>query len=161
MELLASNGFLPFRGSFMLDFVITAMVGVVILMFVSSQLASKGRKYELHKYLQTTLAIVLLITVAAFEIDVRFITDWRKLAAPSRFYDSGIVTGLLYFHLCFAIPTPIIWGVVLIQAWRKFPKPVAINEHANWHRRWGKLALLMMLATAVTGWIFYVAAFVL
>ncbi|MFN5707735.1 MAG: DUF420 domain-containing protein, partial [Planctomycetota bacterium] len=70
-------GFLPARGSFMLDLVCVAMVAVTVLMLLSIALARFGRQYRWHRLLQLSLAIVLLLAVLAFEIDVRFFTDWR------------------------------------------------------------------------------------
>lgn len=154
------RGFLPTRGSFMLDFVFTAMIGIIVIMAVSILLVRFQRKYQLHKRIQITLGIVLLFAVGAFEIDMRFFTNWRELAAPSRFYASGTVFTSLCIHLAFAIPTPFVWAYVIVAAMRRFPKQVVPNEYSPRHIIWARLAAILMTLTALTGWVFYVLAFV-
>lgn len=155
-----SHGFLGTRATFMLDFVFLAMFAVLPILAFSIRLVKKGR-YEWHKRIQITLAIVLLVAVAAFEIDLNFITkDWRPLAKPSPYYESGLVDKVLWIHLAFAVPTPLLWIVVIVQALRKFPKPAAPSEHSRQHTRWAWTASAGMALTAVTGWTFYYLAFV-
>jgi uncharacterized membrane protein YozB (DUF420 family) len=155
-------GFIPgASGSFMLDFVFAAMFGIVLVLLASIYLV-KRRKYQLHKWIQIALAIVMVIAVTAFEIDVRFFTDWRALAANSRFrnperWDAIMIS--LAIHLCFAIPTPFVWIYVIATALRRFPDPARPSGHSASHKFWGWIATVGMLLTAVTGWIFYVLAF--
>jgi len=155
-------GFLGTRGSLMLDVVFAAMFLIVPLLGLSIYLV-KQRKYNLHKWLQIAMGVVLLLAVVAFEIDMRFFTDWESLAVGSPYYASGtwnLVWYSLVIHLCFAIPTPLVWVVVIVQALRKFPRPPLPNAHSHDHRRWGWIAVILMTLTAVTGWVFYYLAFV-
>ncbi len=154
------HGFLPTRATFMLDFVFVAMFAVLPVLAFSIRLV-KRRRYELHKRIQITLAVVLLVAVTAFEIDLNYITkDWRPLAEPSPYFASGWVDYSLWIHLVFAVPTPLLWTFVIVQALRKFPRPVGPNEYSRRHARWAWLATTWMVLTAVTGWIFYYLAFV-
>lgn len=153
-------GFLPTRGSFMLDFVVVAMTLVIPLMAFSIILARRGQRH-LHRAIQIVMALVLLVAVAAFEIDLRLITkNWRELAEPSPYYESGWVDRWLWIHLAFAVPTPLWWGWVIFGALRKFPRDLKGSEHVAVHRRRGWIAAVLMTGTAVTGWIFYGVAFV-
>ena len=155
-----SHGFLSTRATFMLDFVFVAMFAVLPILAFSIRLVKRGG-YQWHKRIQITLAIVLLVSVAAFEIDLNFITkDWRPLAKPSPYYDSGLVDKCLWVHLAFAVPTPLLWIFVIVQALRKFPTRPAPNEHSRQHIRWAWLATAGMALTAITGWTFYYLAFV-
>jgi putative membrane protein len=63
-------------------------------------------------------------------------------------------------HLIFATTSAVLWTVVTIRAWRNFEKPARPGKHSHSHRRWGWIAALDMVATSVTGWIFYWLAFV-
>ena len=63
-------------------------------------------------------------------------------------------------HLSFAVPTLVLWVVVVVQALRKFSRPPSPGPHSQWHARWATLAAAGMFLTAVTGWIFYWLAFV-
>jgi putative membrane protein len=157
----ALRGFLPTRATFMLDFVFLAMFAVLPLLMASVYLVKGLRRYEAHKRLQIVLAAVLLVAVAAFEIDLNFFTrDWRPLAEPSPYYASKGVDYSLWVHLAFAVPTPLLWLLVIVRAVRKFPRPAAPGTHSRSHARWAWLATAGMGLTAITGWIFYWLAFV-
>ena len=76
-QITEQHGFLPTRGSFMLDFVFVAMIAIIPVMTWSIvYLARIRHMYELHKRVQIALALVLLVAVVLFELDVRFFTDW-------------------------------------------------------------------------------------
>jgi uncharacterized membrane protein YozB (DUF420 family) len=162
----AFNGFLPTRGSWMLDFVFVAMFAIVPVMAWSIYLVKYRRpeqeyKCEWHKRIQLTLAGVLLVAVTAFEVDLNLITkDWRPLAEASPYYASKIVDYSLWIHLCFAVPTPLLWVFVIVQALRKMPRPAGPSAYSVRHAKWGRIAAVSMFMTAVTGWIFYWLAFV-
>lgn len=159
MPVLA-NGFLPTRGSFTLDLVAVAMIAVVIaLLFSIVQVRIYGNK-KLHRAVQLTTAALLTITLIAFEVDVRIFTDWRELAKPSPYYDSGLVHWCLAIHLCFAIPTPIAWGIVIWTALRGFKSGFEQGTFNKFHRTSGRIAATLMFITAITGWIFYYVAFI-
>ena len=161
MDFPGWDGFLGTRASFMLDFVCLAMVVVVIILAWSIWQVRRHRRYALHRRVQLGLAILLLVVLTAFEVDVR-LHGWQGRAAneiggqASR----GVVVALS-IHLCFAVTTVLLWIVVLALAWRRFPTPPLPNSHSGFHRRWGRIAAWDMLLTTVTGWIFYVLAFVL
>lgn len=145
----------------MLDFVFVAMFGIVAVLSFSIYLVKQKQKFRLHKRIQIATAIVLLVTIVAFEVDVRFITAWRQLAEPSAFYDSGAVDWSLAIHLMFAIPTPFLWIYTMVMALKRIPKEPGPCEYSPTHRRWGWISALMMFGTAVTGWVFYILAFAL
>lgn len=158
MQLLA-NGFLPTRASWVLDTVFVAMFAICLALAISVSLVRFGKQFSAHRSLQLSLAAILVVAIVVFEIDVRFVTDWRALAESSQFYKSGWVDRSLYIHLAFAIPTPFIWGCTIWQAIRKFPNPPHPGAHSAAHRWWGRLSVLMMTGTAVTGCAFYWLAF--
>ena len=150
----------------MLDFVFVALFAIVPILVGSIYLVKFRKpdqlyKCEWHKRIQLALAATLLVTVAAFEVDMRFITkDWRTLAEASPYYASNIVDYSLWIHLCFAVPTPLLWIFVIVRALKKFPQPAAPCAYSSRHVLWGRAAAGAMLMTAVTGWLFYWLAFV-
>lgn len=147
----------------MIDLVFIAMIVIVPILWGSVWLAHKRSNYEQHKKTQLALAAILLVTVVAFEVEVRF-SGWRHLAKPSPFWQDGAVNDWidysLIIHLLFAIPTPILWGFIIFRASKGFPSPAEPSNHSAAHRFWGKLGAFGMTATAVTGWVFYYLAFV-
>ena len=155
------DGFLGTRASLMLDVVCLAMVLVVVVLGWSIRQVRRHGRYELHKRIQLTLAGVLLVVLAAFETDVR-LHGWQERAAGEIGGEaSTAVITALSIHLFFALTTPVLWIVVIAMAWQRFPNPAAPNKHSAFHRRWARLAAWDMVLTAVTGWVFYVMAFVL
>lgn len=159
------GGFLPFgRGSLMLDVVFLAMFVVVPVLAISLWLVRARRKYAWHKTLQVTTAAVLLAAVLLFEIDIR-VNGWEMRAEPSPYFDpahewtcpAGIA---LIIHLSFAVPTLVLWVVVVAAALRRFADPPTPGPHSAWHARYGWLAAIGMFMTALTGWVFYWMAFV-
>ena len=66
----------------------------------------------------------------------------------------------LLLHLACAIPTAVLWIVVIILAIRRFPKPPRPGEHSRSHIFWARCAAIGLFLTSLTGWIFYALAFV-
>jgi putative membrane protein len=145
----------------MLDLVFLAMFAVLPVLGWSIAQVKYHRRYLLHKRVQLALGAVLLVTVSAFEIDMR-INGWRDRAAASRFWsETGLnwVDAALAVHLCFAITTTLAWVVVIARALANYSNPPAPGPHSRWHLRWAKVAAIDMLLTAITGWVFYLMAF--
>lgn len=154
------DGFLGTRASFMIDMVFVAMFIVIAVMLWSIYQVRYQKRYLLHKWTQIGLAALLLLVVAAFEIDMR-LHGWESRAA-------GEIGGAappsvwlaLYLHLAFAITTVMLWPVVIWRAWRRFPLPPGPGMHSQAHVFWARLAAVDMLLTSITGWVFYYVAFV-
>lgn len=155
------DGFLGTRGSLMVDIVFLAMFAVLPVLAYSIWLAKRGN-LALHKRVQVTLALILLVAVTAFEVEMR-VSGWEERAMDSPYWTSQAWDDPVHYslgvHLCFAIPTAFLWLFVVVRALRQFPKPVAPNEHSRSHRFWAPLASLGMFMTATTGWLFYWLAF--
>ncbi len=156
------DGFLGTRASLVFDLLVVALAGVLAAL-VGSILLARWGKYRAHRTAQTSIAAILLVSVVAFEADLWLTRgtprDWRLLASESSLYETWVYP-MLGLHLVFAIVTPVLWAVVLIQAWRKFPRPPAPAAHSRRHRLWGYVAAVALLLTTLTGWAFYVVAFV-
>jgi uncharacterized membrane protein YozB (DUF420 family) len=157
------DGFLGTRATFMLDVVVLAMLVIVPVLGWSIYLVKYRRQYALHRRVQLALGVVLLVTVFFFELDVR-INGWRDRASASPYTSQDGSVDWVYIalgvHLGFAVSAAALWGIVIARALRQFSKPPEPSPHSAWHRRFGKLAAIDMLCTAITGWIFYWLAFV-
>ena len=164
MEYPGIDGFLGTRASVMLDVVFLAMFAVIPVMAGSIYQVKFKRKFRTHKAIQLALGAVLLVTVTAFEIDMRFISGWRERAQPSPYYSElwyeGAAQWALAIHLVFAVTTALLWVHVIVQALRKIPRPPRPCEYSGRHKVWGRLAAADMVLTSVSGWVFYWLAFV-
>ncbi len=144
----------------MLDVIFLTMFAMVVGIAISVYLVRVKRKFVLHRNLQIGLASFLLLVIIGFEVDIRFFTNWKDLAAESPYFDSGAVYRSLGIHLCFAIPCFFVWVYVIWRAIKKFPPNLQPSEHSRGHILWGRIAAILMLLTAVTGCTFYWIAFV-
>ena len=158
------DGFLGTRASLMLDLVFLAMFLVLPVLAWSVWLVRYRRNYLLHKRVQVTLGIVLLLAVTAFEVDMRS-SGWEHRAVESPYHGTwawgawGAVQASLAVHLPFAVSTAVLWAATIVLALRRFPCPPAPCAHSRLHRVLGRLSALDLLLTSTTGWIFYWLAF--
>jgi hypothetical protein len=161
------NGFLGNNASLMLDVVVCALVLIVPALLFSLYTVKFRRNYALHKTMQLTLGIVLLITVLAFEIDMQlYHGGWENIVnkpdEPVRLdgVDLESVRTLLWIHLVFAISTPILWATTITLALKRFPNPPVPSEHSALHKKLGWISAIDITLTSITGLIFYYSAFI-
>lgn len=161
-----ANGFLGHNASLMLDVIVCALVLIVPTLVVSLFLVKVRRAYLAHRNIQLALGIVLLMAVAAFEVDIRLHGGWEaivnKPGEASRLTGDALahVTHVLWLHLVFAISTPVLWAVTIVLALKRFPSPPLPGEHSNLHKKLGWLSATDIVMTAITGLYWYYIAFV-
>jgi hypothetical protein len=161
-----SHGSLGNDASFMLDFVVCALVLLVPLLAYSIWLVKVRKAYTLHRNLQSLLAVILAVAVAAFEIDMRLHGGWKNIvnkdASHPRLDDEQLsqVQMYLYVHLVFAISTPFLWGATLWLGWNRFPNPPRPGPHSRLHKYLGWASAVDLALTSVTGLWFYYSAFI-
>ena len=159
------DGFLGYRTSFMLDFVVAALVLIVPILLFSLYSVKIRRHYTLHRNLQLLLGVVLLVAVGAFEVDLQWIQGgWANVVAkrevPLTPVQLAFVQRVLRIHLIFAISTPILWAVTIVLALRRMPSPPTPCPHSVLHKKLGWISTIDIVLTSVTGLVFYYFAFV-
>ena len=155
-----ANGFLGNKASFMLDFVVCALVLIVPVLIYSIYLIKVRRNYLWHRNLQLILGVTLLVAVGAFEVDLQIIHDgWESIVAKQG-AELQDVRNVLHIHLIFAISTPFLWAATTVYALKRFPSPPAPSEHSSLHKKLAWLSAIDLTLTSVTGLIFYYMAFV-
>lgn len=176
------DGFLGSRASLMVDFVLVAIVSVVPVLAWSIWLVRVRKNYVLHRRVQLTLAVALLLVITLFEIDVRFVSGWRPRAVASQYYASldsdgyfwdvvfrsllrfdyvpSWVARILALHIIFAASTVVLWTTVSGFALKHFGNPPRPGKYGLAHRCLGWLTAVDTVFTAVTGVAFYWLAFV-
>lgn len=154
------DGILGTRAPLILDVLCLAMLVVVVVLAWSVYQVKFRRRYQVHKWTQVTLGVILLTVVLLFEIDIR-LHGWEDRAAGEigGHAPSAAVTAL-FVHLVFAITTVFLWPITIILALRKFPNPPLPGPHSRIHVPLARIAAIDMVLTAITGWIFYWVAFV-
>ena len=160
-----SHGFLGYDGStFMLDFVVAALVLIVPALLFSLYFVKVQRNFVAHRNLQLVLAGVLMLAVIAFEIDIRTHGGWRAIVgsrqSPLSAEQLETAKQTLYVHLIFAISTPLLWGTTIALALKRMPKPPAPCEHSRLHKTLGWMSVIDLVLTSATGLLFYYRAFI-
>lgn len=160
-----SHGFLGNDASFMLDFVVCALVLLVPLLAYSIWLVKVRKAYTRHRNVQCLLAVILGLAVAAFEVDMRLHGGWTNIvnkdASHPRLDAAALdqVQQYLYVHLIFAISTPFLWAVTLWLGWKRFPNPPLPGPHSKLHKNLGWASAVDLALTSATGLWFYYSAF--
>ena len=159
------DGFLGYRTSFMLDFVVVSLVLIVPVLVYSLIAVKVQHRYVLHRKLQLLLGVVLLVAVGLFEVDLQWIQGgWlnvvgkREIALTEE--QLAFVRRVLRIHLCFAVSTPLLWATTIGLALRHMPSPPQPSPHSKLHKTLGWLSAIDIVLTSVTGLVFYYFAFV-
>jgi putative membrane protein len=160
-----SQGFLGYHATFMLDVVVCALVLLVPALATSIYLVKFRRQYAWHRRLQLTLAAVLFLAVAAFEVDVQLVHHgWQNIvkdARPDMAAESlDFARKVLYVHLVFAISTPLLWILTISLALPKFGNPPFPSRHSPVHKLLGWCSATDLALTSATGLLFYYFAFI-
>jgi putative membrane protein len=159
------DGFLGYPASFMLDVVVCSLAIVVPTLIFSLYAVKVRRNYALHKRLQITLGIVLLVAVGLFEIDMRlqggFEQILKKRPRPLSRQELTFFEQVLLVHLGFAVSTVILWGATLRLALKRIPIPPAPSPHSPLHKFLGWLSAIDITLTSATGLMVYYYGFML
>lgn len=160
------TGFLGYPTTFMLDFVVCALVLVVPLLLLSLWLVKFRRQYLAHKRLQIVLGVVLLAAVTAFEVDVQLVHGgWEKIVAKQNLNEAALsakiasVRPWLLVHLVFAVTTPFFWVATIVLALKRFGSNPMPGAHSKLHSLLGWASTIDITLTSVTGLLFYYVAF--
>lgn len=137
-----------------------ALMALLVLptLVISLSAVRWGHAYRFHQWLQTGLGAVFFVVLMFFEWEVRR-TDWRVYAQDSIYFESWLIPALI-FHLCFAIPTVLTWALLIYHSWKNFPLRARPGKYSMIHKRLGRIAAMMMVGTAASGWLFYFLAFI-
>ena len=161
------TGFLGYPTTFMLDFVVCALVLIVPLLLFSLWLVKFRRNYIGHMKLQLTLGVVLLVAVTAFEVDVQLMHGgWENIVAQQKLPEAAFAAKIsevrpwLLVHLVFAITTPVFWVATIILALKRFGRNPQPGPHSRVHSLLGWASTIDITLTSVTGLLFYYMAFV-
>lgn len=154
------QGFLGTRADVLMDVVIVSLVVIVPALALSRALA-RGGNYNSHKKLMLWLAGVLGVAVALFETDLRMSGGIFALTAASPYAGTTFLNASIYIHTLLSISTSLIWIALIALSLRRFPKPPVPGDFSRTHRWLGRLGMIGMTLTGITGVELYIFGFAL
>jgi uncharacterized membrane protein YozB (DUF420 family) len=134
---------------------------IITPVLIWSWLRARNGAYTLHRNVQVALFLVLLVVVILFELDLRALGGIFKAVEQSRYAGTAWLNGMIYFHTLCAISTSLLWILLVAISLLKFPRPPKPNSFSKWHIIFGRIGMIDMLLSAVTGVILYFAGFVM
>lgn len=160
------RGFLGYPTTFMLDFVVCALILIVPLLLYSLWLVKVKHRFLAHKRLQIALGLILLAAVTAFEVDVQLVHGgWENIVAQQQLSPEQLqkkiadVRPWLLVHLVFAVTTPFLWAATIVLALKRFGPTAQPGPHSQLHKALGWASTIDITLTSITGLLFYYQAF--
>jgi putative membrane protein len=142
----------------LIDIVNFSFIVIVPTLIYSWVKVRKG-EYSSHKKIQLILFAILFVTVILFELDLRARGGIFKMVEQSQFAGAAFLNGLIWFHMFVSITTSFIWiGLVAFSLW-KFASPPVPNKFSGVHKFFGKIGMIDMILTGITGVMLYVLGF--
>ena len=142
-----------------MDLVVCSLVVVLPLMALSWHWV-RAKRYLRHRNLMIGLAATLAVVVTLFEIDVRLAGGAFGLSQQSSLAGTAAMYWSISVHLALAASTALLWTTLILVSWRRFPQPPQpTEEFSRKHRFWGRIGMLAMTLTGLTGVELYVVLF--
>jgi uncharacterized membrane protein YozB (DUF420 family) len=151
-------GFLGTGAPFMMDLVMIALLVINPALFWSIQQAKNG-KYELHKKVQLPLALILLIAVVLFEIEIRLAGGIVNIIGEEKY--TPLFQTVLYIHIFFSVTTTILWAITTFKAYKLYTPQGFPDHYRKTHRKMGWLGAIDLLLTTLTGFVVYYLGFLI
>lgn len=141
-----------------MDLVIVAFLVILPVLLISWRYARRGN-YALHRRLQVSLALILAIAVALFEVDLKLSGGIFALTAPSAYAGTVLLNGLIYGHMVVAIGSVLVWAPLLLFSIRYFGNPPSPGDFSARHRFWGRTGMLLMMLSGLSALPLYYLGF--
>ena len=142
-------GFLGTRGDVLMDIVVLSFL-VILPVLVISWRAARAAEYRRHRAIQISLALALAVVVTLFEIDLKLSGGIFTLTRASSYAGTSLLNSLIYGHMLVAIGSALVWVPLVLVSLRKFSNPPVPNAFGPTHRVWGRVGMLLMMASGLS-----------
>ena len=143
------QGFLGTRGDILMDLVVLSFLVILPVLMISWRAARRGN-YAQHRAIQISLVLVLAVAVGLFEVDLKLSGGIFELTRESSYAGTTLLNGLVYGHTLVAIGSTLVWVPLVIVSLRRFSNPPVSNAFGPTHRKWGRLGMLLMMASGLS-----------
>lgn len=152
------RGFLGTPADILMDIVIVSLVAILPVLWFSFTRA-RSAQWATHKKTQVILGATLAVVVVLFETDMRLAGGIFEMTKASAYAGTSLLKASVYIHTLLSIATSVIWLWLTITSLRRFASPPVPGPFPN-HRLWGRLGMIGMTLTGLTGIELYVVGFV-
>ena len=142
-------GFLGTRGDVLMDIGVLSFL-VILPVLVISWRAARAAEYRRHRAIQISLALTLAVVVTLFEIDLKLSGGIFALTRASSYAGTSLLNSLIYGHMLVAIGSALVWVTLVLVSLRKFSNPPVPNAFGPTHRVWGRVGMLLMMASGLS-----------
>ncbi len=154
------DSFLGARTDALMDIVILSLAIIIPIVLYSYKTAKRG-DYATHKKTQIILFIVLAVVVYLFEMDMKNNGGIFEMVKGSMFEGTTFLNASIYFHTFLSISTSFIWLLLIIVSLIKFDRDPKPNNFSKTHKIVGRIGMIDMVLTGITGAQLYVCGFYL
>lgn len=152
------QGFLGTRADVLMDLVIVSLAAILPILWFSWTRARRGA-WGTHKRTQLALGITLAVVVSLFETDLRMAGGIFELTKASAFHGTALLNASIWIHMALSISTALIWLALTIASVRKFNSPPRPSAFSSTHKLWGRVGMIDMALTGISGIELYVVGF--
>ena len=142
----------------------TGLIGIkfiILPVLVVSWQAARGKEYRKHRAIQVALVLVLAVAVGLFEVDLKLSGGIFELTRESGYAGTGLLNSLIYGHTLVAISSVLVWVPLIVLSLRRFPNPPVSNAFGPTHRLWGRVGMVLMIASGLSAIPLYYVGFAL
>ena len=132
-----------------MDIVVLSFL-VILPVLVISWRAARAAEYRRHRAIQISLALTLAVVVTLFEIDLKLSGGIFALTRASSYAGTSLLNSLIYGHMLVAIGSALVWVTLVLVSLRKFSNPPVPNAFGPTHRVWGRVGMLLMMASGLS-----------
>jgi len=158
VEYLFNIGFLGTRAPYYMDGIIVYLLLLPILIVFSISFAS-SRQYGLHRFMQTVLFLLTLVTIVSFNYGIYMVEDFDKLMAVSSVgYNQAFY--LLIFQTILSMIMLILWLSTLLFAISDRRRRALPGFYSRSHKTSGRRLFVVIILAILTIVCFYWLAYV-
>ena len=147
------------RADLLVDLSLILFIVLPVLVSGAIRLA-RAQQYRRHRDAQSALLVVMTLAVGLLEADIRLQGGTGALAAHAAHASATGARVLLLVHIAIAALTWSLWVYLVVRSRRGFRADLP-GTFGPTHKRLGQRVVLGLVATAGTGTVLYILAYVL
>lgn len=150
------DGFLGTRADVLMDVAIIVFTALPFVLIFGIRYA-RHRHFMKHRRFQTAAALLVLLLLVLFELDIRLCGGSQAFISKSSF-SAGFVRTFLICHVAIALLTGASWLALIVRSRARFLGSLPGTFSAR-HRWWGWLTFVGVCLLSSSGFALYMLLF--